>query len=121
MDANFFSEDAKRQREERALAEHEYMSKLFKENRFTFEQRRKRLIDECINNVDDERLKEKLKQTQDKINHVMNRAKTPHNRLLLMKMLFLDQVYNEFLPALHMIRDTTQDIKQELKPKLKLV
>ncbi len=101
-------EQARQDREERALAEHARLAELFKTDRMAFERERKEAIAGIIGQCDDLQRRDQLNDLQDKIDCVMSGAKSPHNRLVLMQMLFWDQVHNVFMPALQMC--------QQIKP-----
>lgn len=47
-------EEEKEQRQAEYLKRHEYMARLFVEDRLTFERERKRLLDEFFNGIEDE-------------------------------------------------------------------
>lgn len=90
----------KQKREEQALATHKRLSQLFVNDRMAFERERREIIRNFIEQHEPQRQKD-LKELQDKVDHVLHGAKSPHNRLVLMKMLFWDQIHNKFLPALN--------------------
>ncbi len=85
-------EDGKEEREERALAFHNRMAAMFKEDRLGFERERRRLVKEAINRGRSHEEKEKLQALQDSIDKMMRSAGSEHNRLVLMQKLFWDQV-----------------------------
>jgi len=85
----------------KALAEHEKMSKLFKENRFLFELERKNAIEKAINNVENKSHRNDLRLLQIKWDNVLKNSASRHNRFVLIQMLFWDQVNNNYRPALN--------------------
>ncbi len=84
---------------EKALAEHERLHRLFRENRFAFELERKQAIETAIGRARTRRLKEELQNIQDKVDHILNHSGSAHNRLILMQMVFWKQVTEKFIPA----------------------
>ena len=105
------SYEAKRKlREQRTLAEHDRLSRLYVENRFAFELERKKLIEECINNHSN-RQKTFLQDIQHKLDHILKNSGSIHNRLVLMQMFFWDQVKERFNPALKDYKDKLRSFK----------
>ncbi len=88
------------QYEEQAIAEHERLSQLFKENRFLFELERKQAIEKTINRIKRKKLQENLKKLQAKWDKTLKNSGSAHNRFVMVQMLLWDAVHNEWLPAL---------------------
>ena len=86
--------------EKTAIENHEKMSKLFKENRFLFELERKKVIEALINNAPTEEQKLRLKNSQQKWEEILKNSGSPHNRFVLIQMLFWEQVNGDFRPVL---------------------
>lgn len=84
---------------EKALAEHERLHRLFKENRFAFELERKQAIETAIERARTLRFKKELQKIQDRVDHILNHSGSSHNRLVLMQMMFWRQVTEKFIPA----------------------
>ncbi len=84
---------------EESLREHDRLSRLFKESRFMFEVERKKLIESTIK-IAKVKNKKFLKDKQEKWDSILNKAESEHNRLVLIKMLFWDNFYNDFQPVL---------------------
>jgi hypothetical protein len=88
------------QHEETALENHKKMSRLFKENRFLFELKRKKAIEEVINNAPTEERKLFLKDSQQKWDQILKSSGSADNRFVLIQMLFWNQVNEQFNPGL---------------------
>lgn len=83
-----------------AIAEHERLHKLFKENRFAFELERKRMINEIIDGAGTEAQKERLRAVQDSWDKTMKNAGSKHNRLVLAQHMFWEHVDNIWNPSI---------------------
>lgn len=90
----------KEKRERESAERHAGLSKLFKENRFAFERERKRLIDEVINGVEDERRRESLRALQASWDKKMRGAGSKHNRFVLARTFFWEHFHEVWVPAL---------------------
>ncbi|WDP91777.1 MAG: hypothetical protein HUN04_19515 [Desulfobacter sp.] len=88
---------------EKAIAEHERLSRLFRENRFLFELERKQAIEKTIGRVKKEALKKELRRRQDKWDRILDHSGNTRNRLALMEMLLWDAVRKEWLPTLNKV------------------
>jgi len=86
--------------EQKALAEHERMSCLFRENRFLFERERQKAIEETINKVKKKRLRKELQERQAQWDNILKHAGSIQTRLVLMEMMFWDAINSEWLPAI---------------------
>jgi hypothetical protein len=93
--------------EQEALAEHERLHRLFKENRFAFEQEKRRLTKEIIESAKSESEKERLRAMQDAWDNRMKKAGSKQNRLTLARHLFSDHVEKIWRPA---ISECTRDL-----------
>ena len=101
---NIHYTDIKFRWKDQALAEHEEMSRLFKENRFKFELERKNAIEATINKVENKGHRKNLRQLQKKWDNILKNSGSRHNRFVLIQMLFWDQVNNNYRPALNCLR-----------------
>ncbi len=88
------------QYEEQAIAEHERLSKLFRENRFMFELERKQAIEKTINRIERKKLQKNLKQLQERWDKTLKNSGSAHNRFVMVQMVLWDAVHNQWLPAL---------------------
>lgn len=86
--------------EAQALAEHDRMSRLFKENRFMFELERKKAIEKTINSAQKESRKKRLRELQDQWDTILDHSGSAHNRMVLMETLLWDAVTSKYLPIL---------------------
>jgi len=92
-------EEGREEREKEALAFHQRLSTLYREDRLAFERERRRLIDGIISQARTEEEKMNLRGLQESIDRKMRGAGSGHNRLVLMKKLFWDQ-FDSFREAL---------------------
>ncbi|HFC76991.1 MAG TPA: DUF3135 domain-containing protein [Candidatus Moranbacteria bacterium] len=120
INKNLFTEEAQKRRREEALEKHRYMAKLFREDRLAFERERKRLIREVINNAQSQELKEELTELQAVIDKRMKGAKNKYNRLIIIRMMLMDQVNQKFLPLLRGFQSASCNIKKKKKPTVTL-
>ncbi len=88
------------QYEEQAIAEHERLSKLFRENRFQFELERKQAIESTIDRIERKELQKNLKELQAKWDETLKHSGSAHNRFVMVQMLLWDAVHNQWLPAI---------------------
>jgi len=107
-------EDKKKIWKQNSQDEHEQMSRLFRENRFSFELERKKKISACINNAPNLKKKEELQEIQNNIDRILNNSGSEHNRFVLMQMFFWDQVKGQFNPRL---KDYKEKLDSLDKPK----
>ena len=99
----------KRKIEEKALEEHARLSKLFNEDRLTFERERKRMIQEVINGAKDEEQKKRLRSLQKSWDDKMKKAGSKHNRFVLAQHLFWKHIDEKWNPAL---REYSRSLKK---------
>ncbi|MBN2060273.1 MAG: DUF3135 domain-containing protein [Deltaproteobacteria bacterium] len=92
-----------------AIENHERLHKLFVENRFLFEQERKRMIEEVINGAKSEKQKDELKALQKSWDDKMRKAGTNHNRLVLAKHILMKHIDEVWNPSL---RELSKSLKQ---------
>lgn len=90
-----------------SLEEHARLSKLFRDNRFAFENERKRRIDELINSAGEGEVRDRLRALQNSWDMKMRNAGSRHNRFVLAQSLFWDHVYEVWQRALRQL--TSQD------------
>jgi hypothetical protein len=81
-----------------ALERHSRLAKLFKEDRFSFERERRRLIDEVIDSAGNEEQKARLREIQEDWNRKMKGAGSQHNRLVLAKAFFWEHFHEVWQP-----------------------
>ena len=86
--------------EKKAMEEHSRLSRLFKEDRFSFERERKRMIEEVIDGAVDEDQKKRLREMQDSWDRKMKKAGSRHNRFVLAQHLFWEHVNKRWNPSL---------------------
>ena len=124
LDKDFFSEESRERRKKEALEQHAKLAKMFREDRFSFELERKRLIGETINEMP-EKMRESMYSLQEKINKRLNNAGSPYNRMVLMNMMFRQQVLDVFLPALYSFSGVHVSMQQLVdsvsKPQLRII
>ncbi len=98
---------------ENAIAQHERLHKLFKENRFAFEIERKKMINEIIENAANEDQKKRLKKIQESWDNKMKKAGTKSNRFTLAQHLFWEHVENIWNPFIQEFsRELSSLVKQ---------
>ena len=105
---NFDWEEEQKSNEKKAIAEHERLHRLFKENRFAFEIERKKMLNEIIESAGSEAQKERLRVMQESWDNTMKKAGSKHNRLVLAQHLFWEHVNNIWNPSI-------QEFSRELK------
>jgi len=88
------------ERKKKWLAEHERLSKLFIEDRLSFERERKRRIDKTINRSRSATGQLRLRELQRNWDNILRHAGSEHNRFVLIQMLFWNQVRDVWTPAL---------------------
>ncbi len=86
--------------EKEALEKHAKLSALFMENRFMFELERKRMINNFINSVKDEKRRQNLMDIQADWDRKMKRAGSDHNRFILAQTFFWEHVLNVWQPSI---------------------
>ncbi len=91
----------KAEQKEKWLEEHDRLSRLFKEDRLTFERERKRCIDKAIGRSCSRTGRIKLRELQNNWDSVLKHAGSEHNRFVLIQMLFWNHVNDIWYPALH--------------------
>ena len=93
-------QEEKEIRREKALAKHWELHKLYKQNRFLFERKCRRMIEDFINGIEDQNLKNKLWEIQRAWDKRMKNAGSNHNRLVLAQSFFWDHFYEKWLPTI---------------------
>ncbi len=88
------------EREKKWIKEHDRLSRLFVEDRLTFERERKRLIDKTINRSRSRTRRHRLRELQRNWDTILRHAGSEHNRFTLIQMLFWNQVRDVWAPAL---------------------
>jgi len=97
---NFKTQQEKEEIRKKALERHSRLSQLFREDRFSFEKERRRLINEVIESAGSEEQKRRLKELQEDWNRRMKGAGSPHNRLILAQTFFWEHFHEVWQPAL---------------------
>ena len=87
-------------REKAALAEHDRLHRLFRENRFAFELERKRKIEEVIARAGDEVQRRRLRELQASWDKKMRGAGSKSNRFILAQTFFWEHFHEKWQPAL---------------------
>jgi hypothetical protein len=93
-------EQEKEKREKESLEKHARLSTLFKEDRFAFEQERKRMIEEIINSVEDEEQRSRLRDFQDLWDKKMRGAGSKHNRFVQAQTFFWEHFHEVWHPSI---------------------
>lgn len=82
------------------MEKHARLHRLFIEDRLSFERERKRAINELINSIQDEEIRNKIQALQESWDKKMRGAGTGHNRLVLAQTLFWEHFYKTWSPAI---------------------
>lgn len=93
-------EKERAQKDKESLERHRRLSKLFKEDRLSFERERKRMIDELVNSVEDEDQRERLRSLQASWDKMMRGAGSPQNRLVLAQTFFWSHFHEVWHPSI---------------------
>lgn len=88
------------ERKKASLEGHSRLSKLFKEDRVSFERERRRLIQEVIQSARDEEQRERLRAFQASWDKRMRGAGSAHNRFVLAQTFFGQHFHNSWLPGI---------------------
>lgn len=92
--------EEKDKREKEALERHARLSKLFKEDRFAFERKRKKMIEEIIGSVEDEGQRNRLRAFQEHWDKKMKSSGSKHNRFVLAQSFFWEHFHETWHPAI---------------------
>ncbi len=115
--SNWFEEKEKRERA--SLDKHYRLSKLFKEDRFSFEKERKKMIEELINSNSDEDTKDHLWKLQAAWDKKMKGSASPHNRFILAQTFFWNHFHEVWAPT---IKTVNRSLNQKpVKKRLRIV
>ena len=90
----------KAERKKRWELEHERLSRLFVEDRLTFERERKRRIDRAISRCPSATGRGRLRELQQHWDTILKNAGSTHNRFVLIQLLFWNQVRDVWTPAI---------------------
>mgnify|MGYP006309259099 CR=1 FL=1 len=93
-------EPDKEKREQEALERHARLARLYKEDRFSFERERRRMIDEVIESAGDDDQKARLRAFQESWNRRMKNAGSRQNRFVLAKAFFWEHFHGVWQPAI---------------------
>ncbi len=90
----------KEDRREKSLETHARLSKLFLEDRLSFERERRKAIKDLIEGVQDEEVRCRLWEVQRAWDKRMKGAGSPHNRLVLAQAFFWEHFHKVWQPAI---------------------
>jgi hypothetical protein len=93
-------EGEKEKRRNEALENHDRLSKLFKEDRFSFERERREQIRALIDCVQNEKQRERLRELQYRWDKRLKGAGSPHNRWVLCQSFFWEHFHEVWNPAI---------------------
>ncbi|MCF8061797.1 MAG: DUF3135 domain-containing protein [Deltaproteobacteria bacterium] len=93
-------ESEKEKREQEALERHSRLAKLFREDRFSFERERRRMIEEVIESAEDDDRKARLRAFQEGWNRRMKNAGSRQNRFVLARAFFWEHFHGVWQPAI---------------------
>ena len=97
-----------------ALAEHERLSKLFKEKPLMFEIERKQKIEALINTARTEEEKARLREMQATWDKTMKGAGNKHNRLVLAEKMLMEHFREKFVPAINDLNEAVAAVNKTL-------
>ncbi len=92
------------------LEDHDRLSRLFINDRLSFERERKKRIRKAINSSRSEAGRNRLMRLQTKWDRVLQHACSEHNRFVLIQTLFWEQVNNRWVPALKKYKKEMQEL-----------
>jgi hypothetical protein len=93
-------EKGRQERQRKALENHARLSRLFKEDRLAFQREQKRMIDELINSIEDEKQRNRLRAFQESWDKKMREAGSKHNRFVLAQTLFWEHLHKIWNPTI---------------------
>lgn len=93
-------EEQREKRRNESLENHERLSRLFREDRLSFERERRDAIRELIDSAPDEEQRKRLWDLQNSWDKKMKGAGSPHNRLVLAQLFFWDHFHNVWNPEI---------------------
>lgn len=102
-------EEGKEKRRVEALEKHARLSKLFREDRFSFERERRDQIRALIASVPDEKQREKLWKLQNGWDKRMKGAGSAHNRWVLCQSFFWEHFHEVWNPAIQRFSRTLKE------------
>jgi len=89
------------ERKRKWLEEHDRLSRLFKEDRLTFERERKKRINNTIDRSRSRAGRVRLRELQNQWDSVLRGSGSEHNRFVMIQMLFWDQIQEVWSPTLN--------------------
>jgi hypothetical protein len=98
-------EEEKEKRRSESIERHARLSKLFREDRLSFERERKSAIKEFIDHVEDEGQRKRLWDLQNAWDKRMKGAGSAHNRFVLAQMFFWEHFHNVWSPAIQKFKN----------------
>lgn len=93
----------KEKREKAALDRHARLHELFVNDRLAFERERKRTIDEFLDSIEDDKMRDKLQASQHSWDKKMRHAGSEHNRFVLAQTFFWSHFYETWNPAIQQL------------------
>ncbi|RJR40751.1 MAG: DUF3135 domain-containing protein [Desulfobacteraceae bacterium] len=107
--AGLMWEEEREKRRDEALKNHERLSRLFKEDRLSFERERRNAIKELIESAPNEEQKKRLWDLQNSWDKKMKGAGSAHNRMVLAKVIFWDHFHNVWNPEIQKFNKMLND------------
>jgi hypothetical protein len=104
-------QEGREKREAAALENHRRLHRLFVEDRLAFERERKRAIDDLINSVEEDGIRERLREQQALWDKRMKHAGSVHNRFVLAQAFFWAHFLNHWLPAMRRLNEVANRVK----------
>jgi hypothetical protein len=98
--AGLMWEEEREKRRKESLENHERLSRLFREDRLSFERERRKAIRELIDSAPDEEQKKRLWDLQNSWDKKMKGAGSAHNRFVLAQVFFWDHFHNVWNPEI---------------------
>ena len=102
----------KKKEKEEALKRHARLHKLYCEDRLAFEKERKRAINELIESVQDDELRNKMNALQESWDTMMKKAGSGENRLIVAQTLFSKYCYEIWSPLIQRFNSSFNSEKQ---------
>ncbi len=110
--------EEKEKREQESLKKHARLSRLFREDRFSFERERKKMIEEVINSAPNEDSRTRLRLLQASWDKKLKGAGSPHNRIVLAQTFFWDHFHEVWNPAIQALNRTLNHKPVFQKPRV---
>ncbi len=111
MDESNMDNEKERRRKE-AVERHARLSRLYREDRLSFERERKRMIDQVLDSVEDAEQRNRLRALQEDWNRKMKGAGSVHNRFVLARAFFWEHFHEVWQPAIQEINQVLNKWKE---------